>query len=116
MKQKLVLFLVFGLALSYNFTDYVIEFGRIYATPEEADLRQQIFESNYSRILESNSLNLGYTLAPNKFTDRTEAEMKRRRINIKCRITRIQAKCECDLSRQLPKLRETQYSAQSGHH
>lgn len=63
--------LVFGLALSYNFTDYVAQFGRTYATPEETALRQQIFESNYSKILESNSQNLGYTLAPNNFTDRT---------------------------------------------
>lgn len=57
----------------YNFTDYQIEFNKTYSTAEELSLRQANFDSNYSRILQFNSQNMGYTLKVNAMTDWTQA-------------------------------------------
>lgn len=60
--------------ICYDFTDYIAEFRKSYSA-EEYPLRKANFDANYSRILEANSLNMGYTLKVNEMTDWSQAEV-----------------------------------------
>ena len=62
----------------HHFISYVAKFGKHYATKEEFEMRGEIFKKNLNFINQNNARkDVTYTLAPNKFSDYTEAEYKK---------------------------------------
>jgi len=71
----------FGLAIpdgdaniSRAFADFVKKYAKEYENPEERALRRAIFAENLAFIVSENSLNRGYKLAINKFSDLSTGE------------------------------------------
>lgn len=63
----------------YEFFRYIAKYGKDYATKEEFDFRNSVFQSNLRHIVESNSRNdLTFSLGINKFADMTNEEFRKR--------------------------------------
>jgi|LauGreDrversion4_2_1035121.scaffolds.fasta_scaffold2880089_1 cathepsin F len=63
----------------YEFFRYIAKYGKDYATKEEFDYRNSVFQNNLRHITEKNSRNdLSYTLGINKFADMTNEEFRKR--------------------------------------
>ena len=75
MGLPLLLLVLTSLGFGYDFTDYVKEFNKNYATVEEYTSRKSYFDQNYSKILFDNSQNYSYTSKVNEMTDWTQAEI-----------------------------------------
>lgn len=60
------------------YTMFRKKYGKLYSTPDEANYRKTVFAGNFLKIKDSNTQNLTYTLAVNKFADLTPEEMKAR--------------------------------------
>lgn len=62
---------------STEFVGYLSAFGKNYATPEEFNQRQKIFNANKAKIVKHNSAESSYRLTLNKFADYTRDEYER---------------------------------------
>lgn len=60
-----------------EFVGYLSQFGKNYATPEEFNHRQKIFNANKAKIDKHNNGESSYRLAINKFADFTKDEYER---------------------------------------
>ena len=62
---------------SYNFKQYVSDFGRTYAEGSaEYEMREKIFNQNLAEVRAHNAGSHAYTKGINKFSDRTDGELK----------------------------------------
>jgi predicted HAD superfamily phosphohydrolase YqeG len=52
-----------------DFDNFLIEFKKSYSTTEEYTFLKPIFDANYTLIVETNLLNLGYILAVKEMND-----------------------------------------------
>jgi hypothetical protein len=52
-----------------DFDNFLIEFKKLYSTTEEYTFLNSIFDANYTLIIETNLLNLGYILAVKEMND-----------------------------------------------
>lgn len=61
----------------YSFDDYVTEFGRTYASPDERAYRRDIFERRLAAMVRHNAdPSKTWKMGVNHLTDRTEAEQR----------------------------------------
>ncbi len=69
-------------AYSYNYSEYLREYGKNY-TKEDLVAREQLFERRVREIEETNGRDVGYLLSVNNYTDWTDEELgNRNRVNI----------------------------------
>jgi len=62
----------------YTFEEYVRDFGKHYASPQEYKLHKQVFNNNLRKVITHNrDTSAKWRAAVNKFTDMTAAEQKR---------------------------------------
>jgi len=62
----------------YTFEEYVRDFGKHYASPQEYKLHKQVFNTNLRKVVSHNrDTSAKWRAAVNKFTDMTAAEQKR---------------------------------------
>ncbi|KAI8435218.1 hypothetical protein MSG28_003574 [Choristoneura fumiferana] len=65
--------------LDHVFKTYKKRFNKQYAHKNEHEMRKSIFHKKWRLVEDTNRKNMGYTLALNKLSDRTDEEMKRYR-------------------------------------
>ena len=59
----------------YEFVKFAAEFGKSYATKEEYEVKREIFQANFEKVIKSNSANGNtFTLKVNKFAVLTDEE------------------------------------------
>jgi cathepsin L len=60
----------------YNFKRYVSDFKKVYASTEEEQMREKVFNANLDKILIHNAQKHSWRKGVNHLTDRTTAELK----------------------------------------